>query len=98
MEHRLTAVNGTKDPVPGVLYLLKSETSPEKFSALWKAMSASRTIPSWSLTITPHIETVCANNTRICPTNSAKRASNPLYPGSMVSNSISASVSLHVPQ
>src|SRR5271165_1066990 len=58
-------------------------------------MSASRTIPSRSPTITPHIETVCANNTRICPTNSNKRASSPLYPGSMASNSISVSVNLN---
>src|SRR5208282_3568694 len=58
-------------------------------------MSASRTIPSRSPTITPHIETVCANNTRICPTNSDKRASSPLYPGSMASNSISVSVNLN---
>src|SRR5208282_5501832 len=58
-------------------------------------MSASRTIPSRSPTITPHIETVCANNTRICPTNSNKRASSPLYPGSMTSNSISVSVNLN---
>src|SRR5271166_4225704 len=58
-------------------------------------MSASRTIPSRSPTITPHIETVCANNTRICPTNSEKRASSPLYPGSMASNSISVSVNLN---
>src|SRR5271165_4140936 len=70
-------------------------TWPENFSALWKAMSASRTIPSRSPTITPHIETVCANNTRICPTNSDKRASSPLYPGSMASNSISVSVNLN---
>src|SRR5208282_3926555 len=58
-------------------------------------MSASRTIPSRSPTITPHIETVCAKNTRICPTNSDKRASSPLYPGSMASNSISVSVNLN---
>src|SRR5271165_5847725 len=58
-------------------------------------MSASRTIPSRSPTITPHIETVCANNTRICPTNSNKKASSPLYPGSMASNSISVSVNLN---
>ena len=64
-------------------------------AALSKAMSASRTIPSRSPTITPHIETVCANNTRICPTNSNKRASSPLYPGSMTSNSISVSVNLN---
>src|SRR5271157_2198617 len=70
-------------------------TWPENFSALWKAMSASRTIPYRSPTITPHIETVCANNTRICPTNSDKRASSPLYPGSMASNSISVSVNLN---
>src|ERR1700675_2826252 len=70
-------------------------TSPENFSALSKAMSASRTIPSRSLTITPHIQTVCANNTRISPTNSDKRASSPLYPGSMTSNSISVSVNLN---
>src|SRR5208337_2201386 len=58
-------------------------------------MSASRTIPSRSPTITPHIETVCAKNTRICQTNSDKRASSPLYPGSMASNSISVSVNLN---
>src|SRR5271165_5468801 len=58
-------------------------------------MSASRTIPSRSPTITPHIETVCAKNTRICPTNSDKRASSPLYPGAMASNSISVSVNLN---
>ena len=62
---------------------------------LSKAMSVSRTIPSWSPTITPHIETVCANNTRICPTNSNKKASILLYPGSTASNSISVSVNLH---
>src|SRR6202043_2046259 len=58
-------------------------------------MSASRTIPSRSPTITPHIESVCANHTRICPTNSNKRASSPLYPGSMTSNSISVSANLN---
>jgi hypothetical protein len=58
-------------------------------------MYASRTIPSRSPTITPHIETVCANNTRIYPTNSDKRESSPLYPGSITSNSISVSVKLN---
>src|SRR5208283_3253333 len=39
-------------------------------------MCVSRTIRSWSPTITPHIKTVCANNTKICPTNFDKKASN----------------------
>src|ERR1700675_2817932 len=58
-------------------------------------MSGSRTIPFRSLTITPHIESVCVNNTRISPTNSDKRASSLPYLGSTASNSISVSANLN---
>src|ERR1700674_2547797 len=54
-------------------------------------MSGSRTIPFRSLTITPHIESVCVNNTRTSLTNSDKRASSLLYLGSMASNLTSVS-------
>src|ERR1700722_816325 len=54
-------------------------------------MSGSRTIPFRSLTITPHIESVCVNNTRTSLTNCDKRASSLLYLGSMASNSTSVS-------
>ena len=54
-------------------------------------MSGLRTIPFRSLTITPHIESVYVNNTRISPTNSDKRALNLPYLGSMASTtSVSA--------
>ena len=41
MEHRLTAVNGTKDPVPGVLYLLKSERALARCET-WRSMNKGR--------------------------------------------------------
>jgi hypothetical protein len=41
MEHRLTAVNGTKDPVPGVLYQLKSERALARRET-WRSMNKGR--------------------------------------------------------
>ena len=41
MEHRLTAVNGTKDPVPGVLYLLKSQRALARCET-WRSMNKGR--------------------------------------------------------
>jgi hypothetical protein len=37
MEHPLTGVNGTKDPVPGVLYLRQSEKALARCETIYRA-------------------------------------------------------------